>query len=102
MQAEENELVMNIKSIIFGILSIIIAIVLFFLFFWVMIVFVVFAAFFMLYIRIKSFFMIKKMHKDSLDIEAEYEEDEDVVLVTAPDGTTEEIHLENSNEDKTR
>lgn len=102
MQAEENELEMNIKSIIFGILSIIIAIVLFFLFFWVMIVFVVLGALFMLYIRIRSFFMIKKMQKDSLDIEAEYEEDEDVVLVTSPDGTTEEIHLKNSNEDKPR
>jgi len=91
---------MNIKNIIFGILSIIMAIVLFFLFFWVMIVFVVLAALFMLYVRIKSFFMMKKVHKDY--VEAEYEEDEDVVLVTAPDGTTEEIHLENSNEDKPR
>jgi len=93
---------MNIKSIIFSILSIIIAIVLFVFFFWIMIVFVVLAALFMIYIRIKSFFMIKKVHKDYVDVEAEYEEDEDIVLVTAPDGTTEKIHLENSNEDKPR
>ena len=91
---------MNIKSIIFSILSIIIAIVLFVFFFWIMIVFVVLAALFMIYIRIKSFFMIKKVHKDY--VEAEYEEEEDVVLVIAPDGTTEEIHLKNSNEDKPR
>ena len=93
---------MNIKNIIFGILSTIIVIVLFVFFFWVMIVFVVIGFLFVLYVRIKSFFMMKKVHKDYVDIEAEYEEDEDVVLVTAPDGTTEEIHLENSNEDKPR
>lgn len=93
---------MNFKNIIFGIVSVITAIVLFFLFFWIMIVFVCLGLLFAVYVRIRSFFTMKKVQNDYVDSEAEYEESEDIVLVTAPDGTTEKIHLENSNEDKPR
>lgn len=90
---------MNIKNVILGALSIIIAIVVFFVFFWVIVAFVVFGALFLIYARIRSFFIFKKQNRDYVDIEADYEE-EDVVVVIAPDGSTENIPLENSTEDK--
>jgi c-di-AMP phosphodiesterase-like protein len=93
---------MNIKNIIVGILSIILAIVVFFSFIWFGIIFIILALFFGLYVRIRTFFATKKVQKDYVDIEAEYENTDDVVLVTAPDGTTEEIHLDNSSENKPR
>ncbi|MDA3798314.1 MAG: hypothetical protein PF692_04445 [Kiritimatiellae bacterium] len=89
---------MNIKSIILGVLSIIVAIFLFFIFFWAAVIFIILAVLFMIYWRIRMFFMLRKAGRGQEDIEAEYEEEsieDDVVLVTAPDGTTEEIHLNN-------
>jgi hypothetical protein len=90
---------MNIKNIIVGILSIIIAVLLFSFLLWAGVIFVVLAFFFVIYVRIRTFFAMRKVHKEYGDIEAEYDEEaDDVVLVTAPDGTTEKIHLENSSE----
>ena len=89
---------MNIKSIILGILSIIVAVFLFVFVFWAAIIFIILAVLFMIYWRIRMFFMVKNAAKVREDLEAEYVEEDvedDVVLVTAPDGTTEEIHLEN-------